>query len=559
MARDVRLAGLTTSGKTPSLQERVDSNENSDKEDNDSAVHDIENQHDNTDPRQDDALAPDAVIYNAAEKLTLPREVAFVAVLCLSQFMTQVGLGQTLPIVHVLGNSLGVSKPGELNSGQLAWITAGYSLTVGSFILISGRLGDFFGYKKILTIGLCWFSFWTMVAGLSVYAKNKFLLFVFARVLQGLGPSLCLPNGLALLGATYPAGKRKDFVFSFFAAAAPCGSITGAAFGSLFALAWWPWAFFSFAIALAATAIVGILVIPDIPSQAREKRRTMSWHETVIQLDLLGGAVGVLALVLCDFAWCQAPIVGWQQPYVFSIFLVGVLIIPVFFYIELRVSSLPLLPLKALNADVAFVLACLACGWASFGIWFYYTFQTFLLLRNNNGTGSSPLLTTAMMVPEGISGAIAAVVTGFLLSRLRPAWVMTLALLAFTLGTVLICTAPIGQTYWGQTFFATVVIAWGMDMSFPAATVILSNAVGREHQGIAASLVNTIVNYTISIGLGFAGTVEVHVNHGGHTRSDLLKGFRGAYYVGLGFAGMGLAISVLFLLRSYRRDGRIAS
>lgn len=69
-------------------------------------------------------------------------------------------------------------------------------------------------------------------------------------------------------------------------------------------------------------------------------------------------------------------------------------------------------------------------------------------------------------------------------------------------------------------------------MSFPAGTLILSNAVGKEHQGVAASLVNTVVNYSISLGLGFAGTVEVHVNNGGKTPDDLLKGYRGAFYMG---------------------------
>ncbi|KAK1074639.1 multidrug-resistance type transporter aminotriazole resistance [Friedmanniomyces endolithicus] len=501
MARHGGIPGLTTH-RTPPTHEPAGRDDSSDKaENNNDIVRDSEHHPNVANGPQDDAPTQDAsaVIYNAPDNLSPARELAFVATICLAQFMTQIGLGSTLPILHLLGTSLGVSKPGELNSSQLPWITAGYSLTVGSFILVSGRLGDFFGYKRMLTIGLAWFAVWTMVAGLSLYAENKFLLFVFARALQGIGPSLCLPNGLALLGATYPAGKRKDFVFSFFAAAAPCGSITGAAFASLFALAWWPWAFFSFAIALAMTAIVGVFVIPDIPSETNEKQRKMSVRETFIQLDLLGGATGVTALVLCNFAWNQAPIVGWQEPYVYATFLIGILTIGLFFYIELRVSPLPLLPLKVLNSDVAFVLICLACGWASFGIWFYYTFQTFLLLRNNHNTGSTPLLATAMMAPEGLSGAIAAVVTGFLLSRLRPAWVMTLALLAFTLGTVLISTAPLDQTYWGQTFFATVVIAWGMDMSFPAATVILSNTVGKEYQGIGASLVNTIVNVSIAV------------------------------------------------------------
>jgi len=113
---------------------------------------------------------------------------------------------------------------------------------------------------------------------------------------------------------------------------------------------------------------------------------------------LLGGFIGVLSLILINFAWNQAPIAGWHAPYVYVALLVGLLLVPVFFYIELHYSSFPLLPLAALDGDVAWVLACLACGWASFGIWFYYTFQTFELLRHG---GAGPLLTLAYMCPEG--------------------------------------------------------------------------------------------------------------------------------------------------------------
>lgn len=310
------------------------------------------------------------------------------------------------------------------------------------------------------------------------------------------------------------------------------------------------WTFFSFAIVLVATVTVGAYAIPDIPSKGRTAQRKMSLRDTLVQLDLLGGFIGIVSLVLINFAWNQAPIASWREPYVYATLIIGIALIPLFFYIELRISPQPLLPLSALTSDVGFVLACLACGWASFGIWFYYTWQTFELLRHG---GASPLLATAYMCPEGVSGAVASVTTGFLLGRLRPAWVMTIALVAFTLGSVLIATAPVHQIYWGQTFFATIVIAWGMDMSFPAATVIMSDTLPKEHQGVGASLVNTVVNYSISLGLGFAGTVEVHVGRYGdpQTREELLRGFRGGYYMGIGLAGLGLIVSIVFLSRGY--------
>ena len=89
------------------------------------------------------------------------------------------------------------------------------------------------------------------------------------------------------------------------------------------------------------------------------------------------------------------------------------------------------------------------------------------------------------------------------------------------------------------------------DLSFPAGTLLLSNRMPKEHQGVAASLVNTIVNYSISLALGIAGTVEGHVNHGG---KDLLKGYRGAWYLGIGLAGMGLVIAVLYGLSDWRKS-----
>ena len=84
-------------------------------------------------------------------------------------------------------------------------------------------------------------------------------------------------------------------------------------------------------------------------------------------------------------------------------------------------------------------------------------------------------------------------------------------------------------------------------MSFPSACIILSNAMPPEHQGMAASLVNTAVNYSISIGLGMAGTVESHVNHNGQ---DVLRGYRGAWYLGIGLGGLGMAVASAFLFTS---------
>lgn len=153
-----------------------------------------------------------------AESMSLVRECMFVTLLCSAQFVTQAGLVGTLNILHILGPALGITDP-----GVLSWLIAGYSLTVGTFILLSGRCGDLFGYKNMLIIGYSWFAVWNVVAGCSVYVDGNGgqVLFIFARVLGGIGPAMLLPNALGLLGATYKEGRRKDMVFSLFGACAP--------------------------------------------------------------------------------------------------------------------------------------------------------------------------------------------------------------------------------------------------------------------------------------------------------------------------------------------------
>ena len=446
-------------------------------------------------------------------------------------------------LLHKIGESFNISKP-----PQLAWLVAGYSLTVGTFILFSGRLGDIIGYKTIFIFGLAWFSFWSLVAGLSVY--SNYTLAVFSRVLQGIGPALCLPNALAIFGTAYPPGHRKAMVFACFGAVAPTGAIVGGVFASLLSMVWWPWAMWVMAIWLAFLCAVSPLIILSLPRKAAQPA---SWRAWITALDLPAAVIGVTSLVLFNFAWTQAPIGGWDTPTALVPLILGLLLFGLFICVEVRWSPSPLLPFGALTLDVAFVLAAVVCGWATFGIWTLYLIQILENIRH-----LSPLLTMGWFSPVVVAGAIAAFITGKLLGpwQVRPPIVMTLALLAFTVGAILTAFAPVKQVYWGQTFISMLVMPFGMDMSFPAATLILSNAVSPEHQGIGASLVNTVVNYGIALGVGFAGTVEVNVHGSGLSTDERLKGFRGGLYMAIGLSALGLASCVAFLLKPNAKSAK---
>lgn len=80
-------------------------------------------------------------------------------------------------------------------------------------------------------------------------------------------------------------------------------------------------------------------------------------------------------------------------------------------------------------------------------------------------------------------------------------------------------------------------------MIFPAAAVIMSDMVPRNQQGIAGSLVATVVNYSIFIGLGIAGTVVSQMDSGADNR---MRQFQGVWYAGIGLSGCSVLLALYF-------------
>lgn len=87
-------------------------------------------------------------------------------------------------------------------------------------------------------------------------------------------------------------------------------------------------------------------------------------------------------------------------------------------------------------------------------------------------------------------------------------------------------------------------MAFCPDFIFTAAQIITSNSVKRHQQGIAESLVGTIITYGQSIGLGFAGTVE---RYSMGAEDNPVKGYRHALYFAIGLGVASLVLDLLFV------------
>ncbi|CAF1488115.1 unnamed protein product [Rotaria magnacalcarata] len=454
----------------------------------------------------------------------LAHEILYVSVLSCAQLLTQAALGNILVPLRMIGPAIGIE-----DTSKLPWTLAAYSLTVGIFIMVTGRLGDVFGHRLLLIVGYLIFSIFSLLVGMSAYVKND-IYFDVMRAFQGIGPAALLPNAIALLARTYPTGRRKSFVFSMFGATAPTGFILGALFGSLFAqLSWWPWGQWILAIFCAFLAILAYCVVPQEVS--------LAVHPTG-KIDIPGSAVGLSGLIMFIYCWNEGPVTGWDKPYVYALLIVSILLIGLFIFVEMKTEE-PIMPLSIWSVKgFPGVLICMALGWSSFGVFVYYIVQFLQGIR-----GASALLTTAMMSPITISGLVATLSVSQLYGRLPAHFLLMAAMIFFCISNTLIATAPVDQTYWGQVFVSTLVAPFAMDVSFPAASLIVSNTMPINQQGVAASMLNTVINWSISLGLGIAGTVESELLKSGKTA---LEGYRGGLYVGIGLSSAGILVALLF-------------
>ncbi|KAL3466468.1 putative MFS multidrug transporter [Aspergillus heterothallicus] len=454
------------------------------------------------------------------------KEWLFVIVLCSTQVFVQGALGYILIPLHLVGDTF---DQGPNKATQMTWHVGGYSLAVGTFILIAGKLVDLYGSKRIFTLGWVWFGVWSLIGGCSAFTKSP-IFFDAARAVQGIGPAFLLPNGLAIAGRTYPPGKKKNMVFSAFAMCAPLGCYTAGLIGAAFAeYVWWPWVMWVYGIGCFIMAAIALYVVPaDLHMARRPDERSF---------DYVGSVLGVAGLLLLNISWNQAPIDGWPTPYVYSLLILGFVLAGLFVLQEKRAAD-PILDISIFNRRVAAVLLTTGLGWSSFGIWLYYLFQFIQRFR-----GVSPLTSAVQFTPGAISGILAALATPYLMAVVSSGWLMVIACAAFFIGCLLQSTAPVEQSYWMNTFWSFVVTAWGMDVSFPALATILSDAVPVKHQRAAASLVNTIVNYSTAVGLGIAGTVEAEVvDRGG----DLLSGYRAALWTSAGLSGLAFVVALVY-------------
>lgn len=459
------------------------------------------------------------------------KECVFVGSCMMSQLLSQACTPQTLAIMNIISESF------ESNKNNQPWLMASFPLVAGSFILISGRIGDIYGLKRSVVGGYVFFILWSILSGVSKYSGSD-TFFIVSRAFQGLGIAFILPNVMGCVGNIYiPETHRKNIVIALISGCAPIGAFLGAIFSGLIGTmnqSQWPWSFYAMAIAATINLVATIYGTPwNIPTNIHG-----------FSMDWVGSGLAIVGLILFNFVWNQGPISGWKCGYIIVLLIISVIALIAFFTFEVKYASSPLLPREVTtNRHMIMVLTSLFVGWGSYGIFSYYYFSSLLNLRHYSALFAG---TTYFMF--GIWGCIASIVVGFFIRKITTAVILFISMVAFVVGCVMLSVTPINQSYFRMNLGTMIILSFGLDMSFPAVAIILSDGLPVQYQGMAGSLANTMVNYSMSLCLGMGTTVETQINKNG---SELLKGYHAAEYLAVGLSGLGCIISLIYLCEKW--------
>jgi EmrB/QacA subfamily drug resistance transporter len=465
----------------------------------------------------------------AAALVPDPRRWRALALVCVAFFVVILDIS----IVNVALPS--VARDLELSPGTLQWIVTAYSLAFGGFLLLGGRAADVFGRRRVFMLGMALFTIGSLACG---FAQSGGWLIAF-RAMQGFGGAIISPATLAIINAAFRhGGPERNKAFGIWGAIAGSGAAAGVLLGGVLTeYLGWEWIFF-------VNVPVGIAIIALAPSLVSEGRADdVDPHTDPLAAVLVTG--GLVAFV---YAMSQAPDDGWTSFQTIGLTLLAAVLVALFLWKERRTDA-PLVPLHLFGVRPVLVAnvvgACI--GGAIFGGFFLLSlYMQQVLGYSAIEAGFAFLATAGTTIP-------AAGVAQMLVTRIgaKPVMVAGLALTAFAY--IWYTQLPADGSFWTNLFVPYVASGIGLPFTFiPVSLAALSNLEERI-AGVASGLLNTSQQIGGALGVAIAATIatehtETLRAEGARQAAALTGGFNWAFFVGVGFALVGVAVSA-FVLR----------
>ena len=411
---------------------------------------------------------------------------------------------------------------------SLEWTVNAYTLTFAVLLLTGAALGDRFGRRRMLAVGLAIFTVSSAAAALAPSAG----VLIAARAAQGVGGAIITPLTLTILSAGVPANRRGAFIGAWSGIAGLAVAFGPLVGGAVVSGISWHWIFW-------LNVPIGIVLIP------LALRRLDETYGPAAKLDLPGVALASVGLTGIVWGLVRGHGQGWTSPEIVFSLVAGAFVFALFVLWELRTAE-PMLPMRFFQNRV-FTLANVASLLMFFGM-----FGSIFLLSQFFQTvqGYSPFGSGLRILPWTIMPMFVAPIAGALSDRIGGARLMGigLALQAGGLASLAAISTPT-TPYW-HLVAPFMVSGIGMAMFWaPVANVVLA-AVRPEEEGKASGAQNAIRELGGVFGVAVLASVWSH--YGSYsTGQSFVDGMVPALWIGAAVVFLGAVAA--FLIPSRKR------
>jgi EmrB/QacA subfamily drug resistance transporter len=408
-----------------------------------------------------------------------PRRGLILGVMCLCLVLVVAAVSSLNVAIPTIVRSLDPSSTEQL------WIIDAYAVVFAGLLLLCGALGDRYGRKHALIVGLVIFAGAAMVAAFANDAKQL----IAFRAVMGVGAALIMPSTLSTLTVVFAPKDRAKAIATWAGFAGAGAALGPLSSGLLLERFWWGSVFFV-AVPIAAMALAAVVVL--VPNSADTARH---------RIDYPGVVLSALALVGLVFGIIEGPEIGWLAPLTLGAFVVSVTATMTYIrwersvphpLLDPRLFRVPRFGLGSLTVSMAFL--------AMFGMLFLLTMYLQFVL------GFSALSSSVRLLPFSAVMIAVAPRSPRLTARFGTARVVAVGFLIQATGFGFATQLDAGSGYW-LILAAVVPMALGMALLMPPATNAIVTSLPQDKAGVASAVNDATREVGGAIGIALLGTL----------------------------------------------------
>lgn len=357
---------------------------------------------------------------------------------------------------------------------SVLWVTSAYLLAYAVPLLVTGRLGDRIGPKRVYLAGLVVFTLASLWCGLTTTIGGL----IAARVVQGLGASMMTPQTMAVITRTFPAARRGQ-AMALWGATAGVATLVGPILGGvLLDTLGWEWIFFINVPVGVVAFLLAARLVPSLPTHAHS-------------FDWVGVALSAIGLFCGVFATQEGESYHWGTitgPISVPLLLgIGAVMLVAFVWWQGRVPAEPLVPL-ALFRDRNFSLANIAITTVGFAITaMMFPFAIYAQVVR----GLDPTHAALLLAPQAVVSILLARPTGLLVDRVHPRVMGGIGLLLMSVVIVVLSRVMTPTSEVWQILLAAVLLGVANSFVWGPLSTSANRNLPRHLAGAGSGVYNT--------------------------------------------------------------------